>query len=252
MAIQDRIIQIMQNYGLNSLQFANKLGVQPSNISHILSGRNKPSLDFITKILKNFPDIDYKWLVLNQGSMLSLESQTVKNKNNETNLPKEENSLQNRPQQEQNKITAEVNNMMVEENQTTIDNNLATKGENNVKPTVDSTMFGENKTVADIGNTLLDENKTEANIGNTLLNENKTVEEVNNTLFVENKPKMEEKPKEQQPNLFSVFQTIEPKQQLKTEIVQKEEPQTLQQKNKVRNIEKVIVFYDDNTYKEIL
>ena len=224
MAIQDRIIQIMQNYGLNSLQFANKLGVQPSNISHILSGRNKPSLDFITKILKNFPDIDYKWLVLNQGSMLSLESQNVENKNNETNLPKEENSLQNKPQQEQNKITAEVNNIMVEENQTTTDNKLATKCENNVKPTVDNTMFDENK----------------------------AVEEVNNTLFAENKPKVEEKPKEQQPNLFSVFQTIEPKQQLKTEIVQKEEHQTLQRKNKVRNIEKVIVFYDDNTYKEIL
>lgn len=72
MAIQDRILQIMQNYGMNSGQFASKLGVQPSNISHILSGRNKPSLDFVTKILKAFPDIDYKWLVMNQGAMLSV------------------------------------------------------------------------------------------------------------------------------------------------------------------------------------
>ncbi|MBQ0111742.1 MAG: helix-turn-helix transcriptional regulator [Bacteroidales bacterium] len=71
MAIQDRIQQIMQNYGLNSGQFASKLGVQPSNISHVLSGRNKPSLEFVTKIMKAFPDVDYRWLVMNQGSMLS-------------------------------------------------------------------------------------------------------------------------------------------------------------------------------------
>ena len=75
MAIQDRIQQIMQNYGLNSGQFASKLGVQPSNISHVLSGRNKPSLEFVTKIMKAFPDVDYRWLVMNQGSMLSTPQQ---------------------------------------------------------------------------------------------------------------------------------------------------------------------------------
>lgn len=86
MAIQDRIQQIMQNYGLNSGQFASKLGVQPSNISHVLSGRNKPSLEFVTKIMKAFPDVDYRWLVMNQGSMLS----TSQKENLETSAQKQE------------------------------------------------------------------------------------------------------------------------------------------------------------------
>ena len=67
--IEERIKQIMETYGLTAGGFADILGIQASGISHILSGRNKPSLDFVTKVLIKFPDIDYNWLVLGRGSM---------------------------------------------------------------------------------------------------------------------------------------------------------------------------------------
>jgi antitoxin component HigA of HigAB toxin-antitoxin module len=54
-------------YGLNASAFADKIGVQRSSLSHLLSGRNKPSLDFI-KILDVFPDVDLYWMINGKGS----------------------------------------------------------------------------------------------------------------------------------------------------------------------------------------
>lgn len=65
----DRILLILKAKNLSSSQFADKLGVQRSNISHILSGRNKPSLDFIMKIKNNFPEINTDWLLFGKGEM---------------------------------------------------------------------------------------------------------------------------------------------------------------------------------------
>ena len=48
---------------LPAASFAEKIGVQPSSISHILSGRNKPSLEFIQKILAQFPNVSADWLI---------------------------------------------------------------------------------------------------------------------------------------------------------------------------------------------
>ena len=47
--------------------FADKIGVQRSSISHILSGRNKPSLDFILKVTSEFKDVDIQWLLNGKG-----------------------------------------------------------------------------------------------------------------------------------------------------------------------------------------
>ncbi|MDR0789515.1 MAG: helix-turn-helix domain-containing protein [Bacteroidales bacterium] len=71
--IEERIKQIMETYGLTAGGFAEILGIQASGISHILSGRNKPSLDFVTKVLIKFPEIDYNWLVLGKGSMKQMD-----------------------------------------------------------------------------------------------------------------------------------------------------------------------------------
>jgi len=51
-------------------QLANSIGVQRSGISHILSGRNKPSLDFVLKIFDSFPDLNETWLLQGKGEML--------------------------------------------------------------------------------------------------------------------------------------------------------------------------------------
>lgn len=64
-----RIHQIIEFYQLSAASFADQVGVQRSSISHILSGRNKPSLDFILKTLKAFPTLSSEWLLHGKGSM---------------------------------------------------------------------------------------------------------------------------------------------------------------------------------------
>lgn len=62
-----RLKQILDYYGLSASAFAEIVSIQRSSISHILSGRNKPSLEFITKILNAFPDIELLWLLSGVG-----------------------------------------------------------------------------------------------------------------------------------------------------------------------------------------
>ena len=63
MLLIDRIKEVIAQHELSSTAFADRLGVQRSSISHILSGRNKPSLDFIMKLLQAFPTTDTNWLL---------------------------------------------------------------------------------------------------------------------------------------------------------------------------------------------
>lgn len=67
---EDRLATILTHFRLSPSQLAQKLGVQRSGISHILSGRNRPGLDFIVKLLQVFPQIDADWLLSGKGSML--------------------------------------------------------------------------------------------------------------------------------------------------------------------------------------
>ncbi len=63
----NRLKKILENHQLTASLFADKIGVQRSSISHILSGRNKPSLDFILKVTKAFSDVDIYWLLNGKG-----------------------------------------------------------------------------------------------------------------------------------------------------------------------------------------
>ena len=56
----------MDYYNESASSFAEKIGVQRSSISHILSGRNKPSLDFVLKVLSSFPEVELYWLLKGQ------------------------------------------------------------------------------------------------------------------------------------------------------------------------------------------
>ena len=64
-----RIELILKTKNISASKFADEIGVQRSSISHILSGRNNPSLDFIQKILKRFPDINSSWILTGSGTM---------------------------------------------------------------------------------------------------------------------------------------------------------------------------------------
>lgn len=63
-----RLEIILDYYALNASSFADRIGVQRSSMSHLLSGRNKPSLDFVMKILEVFPDVDLYWILNGKGS----------------------------------------------------------------------------------------------------------------------------------------------------------------------------------------
>jgi transcriptional regulator with XRE-family HTH domain len=67
--MQERIALIITTKNLTNAEFADAIGVQPSNISHIMSGRNNPSLDLVKKILNRYPEIRLEWLVNGKGAM---------------------------------------------------------------------------------------------------------------------------------------------------------------------------------------
>jgi transcriptional regulator with XRE-family HTH domain len=69
----EKIENILNYYKLTASQFAEKIGVQRSSLSHLLSGRNKPSLDFVIKIVEEFPEVDLYWFLFNQGEFPKLE-----------------------------------------------------------------------------------------------------------------------------------------------------------------------------------
>lgn len=62
-----RLKKILDYYNLSASAFAEIVSVQRSSISHILSGRNKPSLEFISKVVNAFPDIELLWLLSGNG-----------------------------------------------------------------------------------------------------------------------------------------------------------------------------------------
>jgi transcriptional regulator with XRE-family HTH domain len=69
-------IEEFVNYALSASAFADKIGVQRSSMSHLLSGRNKPSLDFVMKILEVFPDVDLYWILTGKGSFPERDNET--------------------------------------------------------------------------------------------------------------------------------------------------------------------------------
>lgn len=68
MEIKDRLRMIMESHKLNAGSFADRIGVQRSNVSHVLSGRNKPSFDFVEKLLLAFPRVSAEWLFTGKQS----------------------------------------------------------------------------------------------------------------------------------------------------------------------------------------
>ncbi len=107
----DRLEKILEYYNLNASALAEKINFNRSTISHLLSGRNKPSLEFVIKLHQQFPEIDTDWLLFGTGNFPSLpeegklsaekknlnlfsevadteERATVKNENNKMGIEK--------------------------------------------------------------------------------------------------------------------------------------------------------------------
>ncbi len=84
-----RITKVMQHYHLSATQFASEIGIQRSALSHIMSGRNKPSLDFMLKLKSRFNDINSDWLLFGTGKMLNKTQPTdaLLSQDGEMNFP---------------------------------------------------------------------------------------------------------------------------------------------------------------------
>ena len=67
--MKDRILKFIDSEKLTAAEFADKIGVQRSNVSHVLNGRNNPGFGFIQKVLESFPSINSRWLITGEGDM---------------------------------------------------------------------------------------------------------------------------------------------------------------------------------------
>ncbi|PKQ44081.1 helix-turn-helix domain-containing protein [Confluentibacter flavum] len=93
-----RLQEVIDFYGESASSFAEKIGVQRSSISHILSGRNKPSLDFVLKILSHYPEVELYWLLNGKGTFPTSNA-----------LPKDEPKKTEVPLEIQTKLKLDVN-----------------------------------------------------------------------------------------------------------------------------------------------
>jgi len=84
--MEERIRKFMEYKGISPSELADTIGVQRSNITHVLNGRNKPSFQFIEKMLQIYPDLNAKWLLLGTGAMVDapVKSRTLFNQDTET------------------------------------------------------------------------------------------------------------------------------------------------------------------------
>lgn len=90
-----RLNKVMDYYDLTAAAFADKINVGRSSISHLLSGRNKPSLDFVMKIIQTFPEVELYWLLNGKGQFPSSKQDAIPDKSMEKKLPASDGSMHN-------------------------------------------------------------------------------------------------------------------------------------------------------------
>jgi len=78
-----RLQKILEYYGLSATSFSEKIDFNRSTISHLLSGRNKPSLEFVMKVLHQFPEVQLYWLLNGSGNFPSSSSEKSTDTSNE-------------------------------------------------------------------------------------------------------------------------------------------------------------------------
>ncbi len=92
--MRERLLELLNDKNLSASQFADMIDVQRSRVSHVLTGRNKPNMEFISQILRSFPDLSADWLLLGKGSRYKNEEKVAEPTLYEL-LEKEENEFEN-------------------------------------------------------------------------------------------------------------------------------------------------------------
>jgi transcriptional regulator with XRE-family HTH domain len=101
-----RLQELMSYYEISASKLADSIGIQRSSISHLLSGRNKPSLDFILKILDHYPEVSFDWLVKGKGNLENQESSI----NTPTLFDNVTNKKESTEKREENKTVKQITN----------------------------------------------------------------------------------------------------------------------------------------------
>lgn len=83
--IQDRLRIFMHFKKLNATQLAEIIDVQRSSVSHVLNGRNKPSLEFVQRLVNEFPEVSFEWLVNGSGSLTKKDTNVSSSNTGENN-----------------------------------------------------------------------------------------------------------------------------------------------------------------------
>lgn len=78
--MKDRIREIIEYLEISQAEFALAIGVQRANVTHFVTGRNKPGLDIVQRILVKYPMLNAEWLILGNGEMLKENSKNTKSK----------------------------------------------------------------------------------------------------------------------------------------------------------------------------
>lgn len=95
-SINDRISELIEFLDITPTAFADEIGIQRSGLSHILKGRNKPSLDVVQKIVNRFPEINILWMVNGTGAMSSSTPSVINlQQKSQTAKKEEDNALKN-------------------------------------------------------------------------------------------------------------------------------------------------------------
>lgn len=108
--IKDRLAHILRAKNLSASQFAELMEIQPSNVSHLLNGRNNPSLDFLIKLKELFPEYSFDWIIMGKKPI------TI---NEPTPLSSDENQIkfeENVEDEESKEVIQEIDPMEIDEN----------------------------------------------------------------------------------------------------------------------------------------
>lgn len=97
-AFSKRLQMLIDFYDLSASAFADKIEFNRSTISHLISGRNKPSLDFVLKVLQTFPEVSMSWLVYGEGKFPE-SSSSIPSTEEQIPLKFEEDEIKNRKEQ---------------------------------------------------------------------------------------------------------------------------------------------------------
>ena len=123
--MKDRIREIIEYLEISQAEFATAIGIQRANVTHFVTGRNKPGLDIVQRILVKYPMINAEWLILGNGEMLK--------ENSKNNKSKQQNLFTNDIHQEDKLNVNNINNVLQSsENVNTINNTDSIQNNNNI------------------------------------------------------------------------------------------------------------------------